>query len=396
MLLYLTKITLILSVSIIAYKLFLEDTKVHVYKRFYLLITLIMALVFPFIIIESSIVSADQTFEQLGDIVIAPITQVTTMSINWTVILIVGYAIGVVVVASKSVLEIVKIYQIKSQGSLIKFNDSKIVLSSQISSAFSFCNIIYLPLSEELSEGNKILIHEQVHIRQGHSIDILLIELLKVVFWFHPLFYYYKTCIALNHEFLADSKSVDSEEDVNQYLQLLLTQTYKQSELGITSSFNFNLTKKRFLMMTKKNIPWKNRVGISMSCILFLLVSTLAIHAKTTNQKVTSDTANIPFQVTDTRAQYPGGMNKFTNDFVLKFIDPYPYSEEDEAKIVVQFTVEIDGTLENIKVLRDPLGVGQEIIKTLKSMPKWFPAQHNGEVVSTVFTLPITFKRTTQ
>lgn len=389
MLLYLTKITLILSVSIIAYKLFLEDTKVHVYKRFYLLITLIMALVFPFIIIESSIVSADQTFEQLGDIVIAPIAQVSTMSINWTVILIVGYIIGVIVVASKSVLEIVKIYKIKSQGSLIKFNDSKIVLSRQINSAFSFCNIIYLPLSEELSEENKILIHEQVHIRQGHSIDILLIELLKVVFWFHPLFYYYKTCIALNHEFLADSKSVNSEEDVNQYLQLLLTQTYKQSELGITSSFNFNLTKKRFLMMTKKNNRVRNLITISLSTILFLVMSAFTI------QRVDSAKDEVMTTV-DTRASYEGGTQQFIQDFSTAFKVPKELPIDTDIKVVIQFVIERDGSLGAFNVLRDPLNVGDQVILALKSLPKWTPSLYKGNTVRSQFTLPITIKSATK
>lgn len=385
MLLYLTKITLILSVSIIAYKLFLEDTKVHVYKRFYLLITLIMALVFPFIIIESSIVSVDQNFDQLGDIVIAPITQVITMSINWTVILIVGYIIGVIVVASKSVLEIVKIYKIKSQGSLIKFNGSKIVLSSQINSAFSFCNIIYLPLSEELSEENKILIHERAHIRQGHSIDVLLIELLKVVFWFHPLFYYYKTCIALNHEFLADSKSVNSEEDVNQYLQLLLTQTYKQSELGITSSFNFNLTKKRFLMMTKKNNRVRNLITISMSTILFLVMSAFTI------QRVDSAKDEVMTTV-DIRASYEGGTQQFVQDFSAAFKVPKELPIDTDVKVVIQFVIERDGSLGAFNVLRDPLNVGDQVILVLQSLPKWTPSLYRGNTVRSQFTLPITIK----
>lgn len=389
MLLYLTKITLILFVSIIAYKLFLEDTKVHVYKRFYLLVTLIMALILPFIIIESSIVFADQTFEQLDDIVIAPITQVKTMSINWTAILTVGYVIGVAVVASKSVLEIVKIYKIKRQGSLIKFNGSKIVLSSQINSAFSFCNIIYLPLSEELSEENKILIHERTHIKQRHSIDVLFIELLKVAFWFHPLFYYYKTCIALNHEFLADSKSVNSEEDVKQYLQLLLTQTYKQSELGITSSFNFNLTKKRFLMMTKKNNRVRNLITISLSIILFLGLSAFTI------QRVDSAKDEVMTTV-DTRASYEGGTQQFIQDFSAAFNVPKELPIGTDVKVVVQFVIERDGSLGAFNVVRDPLNVGEQVILALKSLPKWTPSLYKGNTVRSQFTLPITIKFATK
>ncbi|EPH10161.1 hypothetical protein HMPREF9713_02510 [Myroides odoratimimus CCUG 12700] len=399
MLLYLIKITLILIASLVIYKLVLENSKAHYFKRYYLLGTLLIGLFLPFITVSTDVemVSWNQTLEELNDVIMETPKQemMVNSTVDWSYGIGVLYLIGIVFSLSKLVVEAIKIRRLKQEGTSIEFNDVAIVLSSQITNAFSFGNTVYFPITEEVSEDNKILQHEIVHVQQRHSLDIILIEMLKVLFWFHPIFYYYKTCIALNHEFLADDSSVSSQEEAGAYLQLLLAQTYKQHELQVTSSFNFNLTKKRFIMITKNNSPWRNRVGISLSCILFLLVGTLAIQAKSTNQKVTSDTSSRPFQATDTRAQYPGGMNKFINDFLLNFTDPYPYSEESEAKVVIQFTVETDGTLENIVVLRDPLGVGEEIVKTLRTMPKWLPAQKNGEVVSTVFTLPITFKRAT-
>ncbi len=48
------------------------------------------------------------------------------------------------------------------------------------------------------------MLHEEAHASQKHSLDILFVELLQIIFWFNPLFYFIKRSIKLNHEFLAD------------------------------------------------------------------------------------------------------------------------------------------------------------------------------------------------
>lgn len=92
-------------------------------------------------------------------------------------------------------------------------------------------------------------------------------------------------------------------------------------------------------------------------------------------------------------AQYPGGMSAFNRQFVSRFRTPDIETGVERIKVIVQFIIEIDGSITNIIVLRDPgYGTGKEAIRVLNSMPKWIPAELNGEKVRSQFTLPITIQ----
>ncbi len=88
-----------------------------------------------------------------------------------------------------------------------------------------------------------------------------------------------------------------------------------------------------------------------------------------------------------------GGMNAFSSMFISRFRSPTMNASTSEVKVIVSFVVEKDGSLSDIKVLRDPgFGVGAEAVRVLKGMPKWEPAKQNGAKVRSQFTLPISIK----
>jgi N-acetylmuramoyl-L-alanine amidase len=93
--------------------------------------------------------------------------------------------------------------------------------------------------------------HELVHVTQKHSLDILFIELLKVIFWFNPIFIFYKKAIQLNHEFLADDEIVKTYNNVPFYQNLLLQKNSNIQTIYLASNLNYLVTKKRLIMMTK-------------------------------------------------------------------------------------------------------------------------------------------------
>ena len=63
-----------------------------------------------------------------------------------------------------------------------------------------------------------------------------------------------------------------------------------------------------------------------------------------------------------------------------------------QGRVYVTFVVEKDGSLTDIKVLRDiGSGCGEEAVKVVKSMPKWKPAKQRGKIVRMQFTLPVSF-----
>ncbi|MGK0251479.1 MAG: hypothetical protein ACI81G_000917, partial [Gammaproteobacteria bacterium] len=88
------------------------------------------------------------------------------------------------------------------------------------------------------------------HVRQKHSLDILFIEFLQVVFWFNPLFWLSKKSIKLNHEFLADRGALENDSDVYHYQNILLSYASSTDHAALESPFNYSLTKKRILMLS--------------------------------------------------------------------------------------------------------------------------------------------------
>lgn len=102
---------------------------------------------------------------------------------------------------------------------------------------------------------------------------------------------------------------------------------------------------------------------------------------------------NKVFVAVQVKAEYPGGMPAFNKQFISRFRTPDIDSGVKRIQVIVQFIVEIDGSLTDIKVARDPgYGAGKEAVRVLNSMPKWKPAIQNNRSVRSQFTLPITIQ----
>ena len=83
--------------------------------------------------------------------------------------------------------------------------------------------------------------------------------MLKTIFWFNPLLYFYKKAIQLNHEFLAD-EAVVSKDNVTTYQNILLQMASGSHCISLASNLNFSVTKKRFIMITKTTPKRKCRL----------------------------------------------------------------------------------------------------------------------------------------
>lgn len=109
-------------------------------------------------------------------------------------------------------------------------------------------------------------------------------------------------------------------------------------------------------------------------------------------QPFNSKTDIVHFAAAEVKPEFPGGIKAF-QDFLLKNIKLPDTGETDDVKLRVYFSfiVERDGSLSDIKILRDsPYAMGTEITKALKLSPKWNPGQQGGKTVRTRYSLPLT------
>lgn len=237
------------------YYVFLSKEKTLVFNRFYLIFSLVFSVCVPFFTIErpqpegkTEIIFAQETTEQF--IVNQPNTE-QTYDFS-ALILLIYFAVATLFLA-KLVYSLIKIKTLKGQKTIYK--SRKVFLLEKDLAPFSFWNTIYVSGKDFSNEeiNHNIFLHEETHIRQKHSLDLLFTELLKIVFWFNPFIYFYKKAIINNHEFLADEGVIEQNKNIKTYQELILNEILKQHNPELVHPFNFNNTKNRFIMMTKQN-----------------------------------------------------------------------------------------------------------------------------------------------
>lgn len=263
MTLYLFKSTIGLLILWGIYKLFLESEKLHAFNRFYLLLSLVFALTIPIVSIELPSATAENNLVLLKETIAAqpallqvfnPVAptevQNTIPWLDYFIVLSNTISLFFLVRFLRSLLIIFSSIQ---RNSTVKWQEAKLVLLEGKILPYTFLNYIFI--SKEYYNNAHIepelFSHELAHVRQKHSLDVVFLELLRIIFWFNPLLYLYKQAIQLNHEFLADEAVNKTYHDVTAYQYLLLSKASQASGLTLTSNLNFQITKKRLLMMTK-------------------------------------------------------------------------------------------------------------------------------------------------
>ncbi|WGU68656.1 M56 family metallopeptidase [Capnocytophaga canimorsus] len=133
--------------------------------------------------------------------------------------------------------------------------------------------ITFLSIKKDAYE-QKVLLHELTHIRQKHSSDLLFVEFLKIVFWFHPVVHLFGKAIRINHEFLADACVVSKHTNIAEY-QMLILKRVASANVAFYNYFNFYNTKKRLIMLQTKVNHFRNLCKMALlipTSILFLVV----------------------------------------------------------------------------------------------------------------------------
>ncbi|TAF32670.1 MAG: M56 family metallopeptidase [Cytophagales bacterium] len=138
---------------------------------------------------------------------------------------------------------------------------------------FSFFNYLFWQSNTQLSvsEKRQVLIHELAHIKQKHSFDVILAELLVALCWFNPVSYWYKTALKDLHEYQAD-QAVLATSNAGDYARLLLAQVFGTSRLSLANHFAQSQLLKRINMMGKNNSKrlnsWKYLLVIPLIILL--------------------------------------------------------------------------------------------------------------------------------
>lgn len=157
---------------------------------------------------------------------------------DWLASLTYVYGAGLVIAFLLFLLEIGHISRILHSAKARHDLDRIAITHEKIRFPFSFWRWIFLPAHLTYNETTWKLIqeHENVHLQQGHTIDVFITSLVKCILWFNPVIYWLEKSIKDNHESLAD-RSVLKDNDISSYSKALLEVCMQTGSLNLGHSF---------------------------------------------------------------------------------------------------------------------------------------------------------------
>jgi len=356
---YILKFTGCLLVLYTFYRLFFENEKNHHFKRFYLLFTLAAAVAIPLITLTYEVEANNPTIFSEAKAMPQAIDYPETINSEivredfflgnyYPIILWIIYGTGFVVFALRFINNLNDLNKLILRSEIIKEQSNTKVLLSFPQIPFSYFRYIFVEKEAFKAKTfpNEILKHEEAHVHQKHTLDLLILEVLQIVFWFNPLFIFIKKSMRLNHEFLADEAVLNQNFNPLTYSNLLLEISINSHQNGITSSFNHSLIKKRILMIS--NSFSKKRVILKMGlllpilccCIYFFNNDIVAKSIPLENQKANAILHKNPvlfFTVTNTQIAI-NNEEVLLKNFAKKFDQATKsFSDYDLLKVYIKF-----------------------------------------------------------
>lgn len=321
----------------------------------------------------------------------------------------------------------------------------RVINQPQATAAYSFFGTVRL---DEANSNNTIIeAHEQVHAKQWHSADVMLVELVMIINWFNPVVYMYRFAIKHIHEYIADRQAVQAGTNKAEYALLLLSQTFESPAHQLVNPFfNHSLLKQRIIMLQKNKSQRISLIKYGLSAPLFILMLILSsatinnskpvtVINKSAHQLFTTPASSVGlkdvfdgntpsdaketthpkettvivkpgekpgsveadpdqiFTAVELVPEYPGGLDKL-GSYLAKFIRYPAVARENgiQGRVIITFVVERDGSLSKVKVVRGiGSGCDEEAVRVMKNSPKWKPGIQNGRPVRVLYSIPISF-----
>ena len=310
--LYLLKVTLVSGLLYGYYRWFLRDRRFHQFNRCFLLGIPLLSLAIPFINLPlgASLWPAAQDLTALAklhpvtsgdwketDAVAVPFQWWSALS-SWQTLSAIAYVLVACILLYLLLCQLRYIRLLTRKYTGEKMGDIHFFATREPGTPFSFLKYIFWndELDLNCAPGRQVLRHELTHVRQKHSIDLLLLRSLIAIYWINPFFYLIYREIRAVHEFLADGDAI-AEGDRSQYAELLVWQTVRNPPTSLLHPFFQSPIKRRITMITQlktTRTPLLSRLMI-LPLLLLLFCAFAARHHSYPNVRI--HTGENPFTV---------------------------------------------------------------------------------------------------
>ncbi|WP_295791416.1 M56 family metallopeptidase [Mucilaginibacter sp.] len=269
MITYLINFTMCSAMLLLAYHLLLKNKTTYTFNRFYLLASLVFSLATPFIAVKwmpqvipaiqpvaekLQFLPANSVQTQIPLYTNVPVVNAVPHYVNYPLYgLAAVYGIICLLLLYRFARNLIAISLSVRRNKQVDYSGTRLVLVNERLTPHTFLNYIFLNKDEYTGKQIEaaVLKHELAHASQRHSADVIFIELLQIFGWFNPFIPLYRKAVQLNHEFIADAAVLAGNNNITDYQQLLFSKLGYGKSLTITSQFNYSVTKKRLIMMTK-------------------------------------------------------------------------------------------------------------------------------------------------
>jgi hypothetical protein len=245
------------------YYLALRNRAFHQWNRFYLLCTVLLSLTVP--LLQFTVFhdgdgkgAAIQLLETVGsgDEYVVYVTRNNAPSISLEQGLVLSYVIISVVLLITLALSLLKLRALIKKHAMQTIQNIQFINAEVKGTPFSFFHYIFWNPSIDLQSenGSRIFQHELAHVRERHSVDKLLMQLVLICFWCNPFFWLVRHELRMIHEFIADRKALD-QRDASALAAMILQAAYPTRYNQLINSFFHQSIKRRIHMLAKNPNP---------------------------------------------------------------------------------------------------------------------------------------------
>ncbi len=443
------------------YWLFLKRDTFFRVNRVFLLLTLLASLLIPTLEIPfqpepksavenplhvlDAVVKASQQYLNSNMLEEVVVTATVKKSLTWYQYVGILYILGVFLFSIRFFRNLFQLFSWTKSSQIIRENGFRLVIMKDDYPPFSFLNSVFIGKADYQKENFKsILAHERVHVDQLHTFDLLMIEILTVVFWLNPFVWFYKSSIQEVHEYLADDQVVNGAVNANEYKMHIVNQFAGGDLFRLANNFGQSTLKKRITMLGRLKTPRIALVKLLFIIPIFVLLFSAFAFTIKEEEKLDTDFSfkellprdlnlfssfkanpidfyneseyDFPKQassrridkleyketinldevktMTDEMPVFPGGVLELQK-YIAKHLK-YPKLakvKQIEGRVYVSFVVNKEGKVVNTVLVKkiDPL-LDKEALRVVASLPKWVPGKKDGVLVNIAYTIPINFQ----
>lgn len=255
---FLLKVNIALLLFCAGYFLVLRHLTFYTLNRIYLVSAILFASIYPKINLDDFAQRHQQLTRPVqvvilnlrapAEALVKPLVQPTYW--YWLEVV---FWVGAVVLAIRLLMQLFSLYKLHRSSIPMMIRDHQVRIMHGDSGPFSFWQSIYVnPANHDATDLKAILQHEQVHVNEWHTLDVLLAEISTIFYWFNPGIWLMKRAVRENIEFITDQKLLNTGIDSKEYQYSLVNVSFSASPQNIVNNFNFSTIKKRIIMMNAK------------------------------------------------------------------------------------------------------------------------------------------------